>query len=597
MKVKSDKNSSPFVVDQPGNTWFLYALVLAGLIGFSFRLYFSELRVSKELRLAFAILEPELKLQFAGAKLSLDEGWLWPQVALSISELQGSYHLSIGSSDTVDLHIDEVVAPINFWSLLQGRLELKVLELGHLSIRVPQSSWSQIRNQTLQLDAIPVSSNSNEKHQDEVRSQYQPVVPKPVDRVLIKSIRLMNEASEEWPFELRQIKFDLDHKGRAEIASELFFPYQYWGSLPSLPVFFRWNPEDRFVSVTMSGRFREGHLRLSGTFDFAQDFFNFEFLGRTLPVHEVQVFLTKLSQSQFLKAFWAEFPLRYWLETEWPGWLTLEISSLGYLSQDKSAQLILRNTRLEEGEQRWEIGTLTGNQNRETWSWGPWSLQVQGLSHERAQTWLPRPSELDFIKKGEWQAQLDCTTYFNCLGSYQVKQAQLNWGNQILVKTPALMIQHPVRVQFQMNAEQVEIVNWMQQSVRLVDWNWDYQPKTMVAMQGKKAQHTSFKAENFEGLDFNLDTDQVLEKAQFNQVELFVDSQVPNDSLIWPLKASKMLWQPQRGGQLKLQLIWPNNKKLIFNGARNTNLQPYLGWWIDNQKNKKNNSPQTILNW
>lgn len=597
MIVKPKRNNSPFVVDQPGSTWFFYALVLAGLLGSSFRLYFSEQRVNQELRLAFARLEPELKLQFAGAKLSLDEGWLWPQVGISISDLQGSYQPSNQVNESIELRIDEILAPINFWALIRGRLELKVLELGHLTISMPSASWSRLRNQTLQLYPLSTPPPQMVTAVTSESSQYQPVVPKPVSRVRIKSLRLLSDSSVEWPFEFRQIKFDLDSKGRAEIASELFFPFQHWGSLPSLPLFFRWNPEDRFISVTLSGRFREGHLRLSGTFDFAQDFFNFEFLGRTLPVSEVQTFLKKWSQSVFFKTFWADFPLRYWLEADWPGWLTLEVSSLGYLSQDKSAQVILRNTILEEGEQKWEVGTLTGNQNKEAWTWGSWKLQAQGLTHQRAKAWLPLPTEIDLIQQGIWQAQLDCNSYFNCLGSYVVSQAQLKWGPKFILQTPSLRIGHLEKTKFEFKAEQIEIGNWMTQKLKLLDWSWTYQPNVKTAMRAKQAQHLLFKGQDFEGLDFNLDADRLIEKASLSQVELVADSQVPNESLIWPLKVSKVLWQPKAIDQIKLQLIWPNNKKITFTGSKSLSENHYLGFWEENSKSKKREPSQTILNW
>lgn len=599
MKSKSQKVNSPFVVDQQGRSRFLYGLVLASLLGFGFRQYFSEQRVSQELRLAFSRLEPELKLQFVGARLSLDEGWFWPQVGIVISDLKGSYQISPQIKEPIDLQIDEVIAPIDFWALIGGHLKLKVLELGHLSIRIPSATWTQLRNQTLPMSSLPtvVVPVLPTSFKDSKIPRYEPSIPKPVNQVRIKSLRLLSEENIDWPFEFRQIKFDLDSKDRAEIASQLFFPYQHWGSLPSLPLFFRWNPEDRFISVNLSGRFREGHLRLSGTFDFAQDFFNFEFLGRTLPVNEIQIFLQKWSQSQFFKNFWTDFPLRYWLEAEWPGWLNLEVSSLGYLSQDKSSQVILRHVLLEEGDQNWELETLTGTHIKDKWSWSDWQLQAQSLTFERAKAWLPLPKAVSLIKQGIWQAKLNCKSYVDCLGSYNIERAQLGFGSEVLLNIPNLIIEHQDPAKFEFNAVSVEIENWMQQKVKLSDWSWVYQPLVTSSMHAKQVNSFYFKGIDFIGLDFNLESQKLIDKATFSQAEFLAESQVPNESQIWPLKVAKVLWQATPSGLLKLDLVWPNNKKMIYRGMKTTKRHQFMGGWEDGKKNKKLPPSQTILNW
>lgn len=393
---------SPFVVDQRGSKWFWLAVLPAIILATIFRLAFSESRVSNELRKAFSKIEPEVKVQFSGAKLSLSDGILYPQISIQIFDIEGVYLLDSKSDERpIRFKIDVVRAPIPLFELFSGRLGLSFLDIGHLQINLEQSflsKWQEGSLSSIQ-DTLPVlaekDSVSASLKQEEVKeSRYQPQLPRPVERVKIKSLRPEGAWGSSLGLELRAIDLIIAANGKAELSSQVGFLFEKWGHQPSLPIFMRWDPEDKFISTNIAGRWREGQMNVSFILDPSQDFFNLEGSVRSLPMLSFLPFLRTLLS--FDKQWTQNLTWPNILQADSSGWGSFDFGVSGYLIQDKPSLFTLRNLLIEEGSEKLEVSRYSQSLSPARVEIEPFGVTLREVSYDRLKALFGLP-DLDYL--------------------------------------------------------------------------------------------------------------------------------------------------------------------------------------------------------
>jgi len=373
---------SPFVVDQNGSYWFWSAVIPALVLAAIFRLSFSDAKVSAELKKAFAKLEPEVQVQFSGAKLSFNSGVLYPQIAIQIYDLNGTYVNSVETPEAIKFSVDEVKAPISLIELLSGRLGLSLLEVGNLQLSFDQPLVTHFTRKTSEAHRfnLIVTGLPTEK-KTTVEPSFQIEAPRPVERVKIKSIRPDGRWGGSLGLEFRNVDLVLNRDGKAELSALIDFLFDKWGSQPSLPVVIRWNPEDKFITSAITSRWREGQVNIVLILDPAQDFYSLEGGLRSVPMSSFAPFLKKIfdSNQDWINQFiWPEL-----IGSEASGWGSLDFGVTGYLVQKKPALFTLRNLLIEDGNQRIEVNRYSQTLGEHHSVREPLSVTLSHISFDR----------------------------------------------------------------------------------------------------------------------------------------------------------------------------------------------------------------------
>lgn len=373
---------SPFVVDQRGLYWFWLAVIPALILAAIFRLSYSEVRVSAELRKAFLKLEPEIQLQFSGAKLNLSSGLLYPQISIQIFDLNGFYLNALHANEPIKFSVDEVNVPISLIELITGRLALNLLEVGHMQVSFDESILTHftIKPETSnKFDLIvPKSLGENKTH---IESSYRIEAPRPIERVRIKSIRPEGVWGKSLGLEFRNVELSLTPDGKAELSTIISFLFDKWGSQPSLPMITRWNPEDKFVTSAITSRWREGQINIVLILDPAQDFYSLEGGLRSLPLSSFMPFLKNIlnSNQHWMDHFiWTDL-----INSETSGWVSFDFGVTGYLVQKKPALFTLRNLLIEDGIQVIEVSRYSQMLGQQSGLQEPLSVSLRHISFER----------------------------------------------------------------------------------------------------------------------------------------------------------------------------------------------------------------------
>jgi len=376
------KRKSPFVVDQKGNFWFWLAVIPALLLALSFRLIFSEARIGSELRKAFVKLEPELKIQFSGARLSLKEGVFYPQIAIQVYDLSGSYFPHFITERPLRFEVDEIKAPIKIMELISGRLSLNLVELGNIELSLDQSLFDLVTSPAERPDLQTITQRQIKIPQaNSPEPKYKLEVPRPVERVKIRSVRFGGAWGSKFGLELKNVDLSLDKEGRAQLDAQLGFSFDKWGNQPSIPLFIRWTPEDRFISSTLAGRWKEGQINVSIMVDPTQDFFSVEGILRSLPM---STFLPFISQIIKPNSNWTDnFMWPDLLTSEVSGWGSFDFGVTGYLVQEKPALFSLRNLIIEDGNQKIEVGRYSQTLDLDAQSNEPFLVSFQEVEFSK----------------------------------------------------------------------------------------------------------------------------------------------------------------------------------------------------------------------
>jgi hypothetical protein len=392
-----DQNRSPFVVDQKGPSWFFLALLPCLLLASAFRIFFSEVKITTELKKAFSKLEPELKLNFQGARLSLDSGFFYPKIALEIFEMKGFYTISSQNPYELSFHTDEIRIPLSLFELFSGRLQLDRVDIENLFVQLDQSPFHYqkiLKKKTSAQESFnspssrvhflkPYSSDASQSKKkkssrnpqyqpstvlvdiDEMlpenlllkMSFYRPETSKPIERVYVKSFRLGGLWGQSLGLELRHVDLKILKDGRAEGNSQLAFLFDQWGHQPLLPLEVRWNPEDQFISAHLGGRWKEGQVDLTLIVDPLQNFFSVEGLARSLPTKSFFHFMKSLYHKnlKWMNSFlWPDL-----LEAPLGGWVSFDLSLIGYLDPNKPSQMTVRNFSIEDQSQKIEVSRMS----------------------------------------------------------------------------------------------------------------------------------------------------------------------------------------------------------------------------------------------
>ncbi|MDW8190550.1 MAG: hypothetical protein RMK80_06215, partial [Pseudobdellovibrionaceae bacterium] len=355
---------SAYVVDQKGARWFWGALFFSCILGLGFRATFSAGRVERELRFAFAKLEPQLKLKFEKADLVVANHLGLPAILLKISDVTGFYLPDYRWMKPIRLTTNQVELPISLFELMRGRAALNEVRLGDLEIIVPEQLlsvlWQFVSFQDQQIKDSHVSNGYDLNHEignkSDERSQFEVTKPHPVERVTVESIRIKGLPLSDVSITFRDVSVEITEQGRLTSQSHVVFRMGKNIEYRNIFLLINYDPQDQFLMASISGRLREGLLNGRFHWDQLRQSFYTEAKIDSAPMRALEQFLA-LGSSPSSTPF--AFLNRLGRSIQKESWVSFNLSGFGYFGEAKNdLQLILGNFSLSSQNESLLIARL-----------------------------------------------------------------------------------------------------------------------------------------------------------------------------------------------------------------------------------------------
>lgn len=139
---KQKQEEKLLVAEQPGFSYGLLAIFIALLLGFSWRAFFSPLKIKSRIEQAATKVHKDFRFEVGEASLSLSRG-LFPEFAIVVNNVKFFYLRNCYFSPEGE--IDQLRLPISLRQLLSGQVEFEKLKIHRLDLRLKEK-YSDCRN-------------------------------------------------------------------------------------------------------------------------------------------------------------------------------------------------------------------------------------------------------------------------------------------------------------------------------------------------------------------------------------------------------------------------------------------------------------------
>lgn len=326
------QETEQFVNEQPGWIIFLPLLVLSLFLGLFFKAKFSDEIVSLRIRQVANHLDPNFKVDFNTARLSLSDG-LFPELTVIVEQV------SAQSKDVCQLSptilTDEIRIPFSFLDLIQGKYEINEVNLGHVDLALhPIPTSCGTKKEALS----EVISKEIRNTQDISSIRFEKSLESNLRFVTIRSLRIQIPEEKISDFEMRRIKFEINPAAKTIIVGgAISLPIQRWagdiGSLADYKVTYSENSSKQ-MQVEAKGIWREGSYKLNSLIDLDKKTISYHLNANHLPLSQLNNTLKKYNTSF----------------SELDGgqeWVSFDLSSDGDQQLTANHSAILKNFKIE----------------------------------------------------------------------------------------------------------------------------------------------------------------------------------------------------------------------------------------------------------